>query len=155
MGRYSIGIDFGSLSARAVLMDMDSGDLVSSAVYAYPHGILEDALPDGTPLGPDSALQDADDYWTALHVLIPDVLAQAGAAAAESEQGFALLPALTRKYRKAGGTVYRPIPENRAVYERLYGVYRHLYDQFGKDRQAMKELKDIRLRAGKKGTKTQ
>ena len=85
MGRYSIGIDFGSLSARAVLMDLGSGDLVSSAVYAYPHGIFDSALPDGTPLGPDSALQDADDYWQALHVLIPGVLAQAGAAGCEVE----------------------------------------------------------------------
>lgn len=76
MGRYSIGVDFGSLSARAVLMDMESGDIVSSAVYPYPHGIWEDALPGGTALGPDSALQDADDYWNALHVLIPEVLAQ-------------------------------------------------------------------------------
>lgn len=78
--RYTIGIDYGSLSARAVLMDLDSGAIAASAVYEYPHGILTEALPDGTPLGADWALQDPADYWNALHALVPAVLAQAGAA---------------------------------------------------------------------------
>ena len=83
MGKYSIGIDFGSLSARAVLMDVETGAIAASAVYPYPHGIYETALPDGTPLGPDSALQEAGDYWNALHALIPKVLSLAGAAGSE------------------------------------------------------------------------
>ena len=36
MRRYTVGVDFGSLSARAVLMDLDTGAAVGSAVYDYP-----------------------------------------------------------------------------------------------------------------------
>jgi len=77
---YSIGVDYGSLSARAVLMDLDTGVSAASAVYEYPHGIMTEALPDGTPLPADWALQDPADYWEALHVLIPALLRQTGAA---------------------------------------------------------------------------
>lgn len=79
--QYTIGVDYGSLSARAVLMELDSGEIAASAVYEYPHGIMTDSLPDGTPLAADWALQDPADYWEALHVLVPAVLRQAGAAA--------------------------------------------------------------------------
>lgn len=79
--QYTIGVDYGSLSARAVLMELDSGVIATSAVYEYPHGIMTDSLPGGIPLAADWALQDPADYWEALHVLIPAVLQQAGAAA--------------------------------------------------------------------------
>ena len=81
--QYSIGVDYGSLSARAVLMDLETGVSATSAVYEYPHGIMTEALPDGTPLGLDWALQDPADYWEALHILIPALLRQ---AAVEKEQ---------------------------------------------------------------------
>ena len=87
--QYSVGIDYGSLSARAVLMDLDSGAIAASAVYEYPHGILTEALPDGTPLPADWALQDPADYWNALHVLVPALLEQA-AATPEQVQGIGL-----------------------------------------------------------------
>lgn len=77
--RYTIGIDYGSLSARAVLMELDTGAVAASEVYEYPHGIMTEALPDGTPLPADWALQDPADYWEALHVLVPALLKQAGA----------------------------------------------------------------------------
>ena len=79
--QYTIGVDYGSLSARAVLMELDSGKIAASAVYEYPHGIMTDSLPGGIPLAADWALQDPADYWEALHVLIPAVLQQAGASA--------------------------------------------------------------------------
>jgi len=78
--QYSIGVDYGSLSARAVLMDLETGVSAASAVYEYPHGIMTETLPDGTPLPADWALQDPADYWEALHVLIPALLRQASAA---------------------------------------------------------------------------
>ena len=79
--QYTIGVDYGSLSARAVLMELDSGMIAASAVYEYPHGIMTDSLPGGIPLAADWALQDPADYWEALHVLIPAVLQQAGTSA--------------------------------------------------------------------------
>ncbi|WP_010290002.1 ribulokinase [Kurthia massiliensis] len=63
MTKYTIGVDFGSLSARAVLVDITNGDVVSSAVRDYPHAVMTATLPDGTTtLGRDWALQHPQDY---------------------------------------------------------------------------------------------
>ena len=78
---YSIGIDFGSLSARAVLMDLADGSVAASCVFPYPHAVLSSALPDGTPLPPDWALQVPSDYRDALKVLLPQILEESGVAA--------------------------------------------------------------------------
>lgn len=75
---YTIGFDFGSLSARGVLIDSDSGAALCSAVFEYPHGIMTEQLPDGTPLPPDWALQDPEDYWMALREVTHALFAQSG-----------------------------------------------------------------------------
>lgn len=80
MKQYTIGLDYGTLSARAVLMELESGACVASSVYPYPHEVMSRQLPDGTKLGVDWALQDPHDFWEALHVIIPAVLADAGVA---------------------------------------------------------------------------
>ena len=77
-GKYTIGIDYGSLSARAVLMDIGDGSVAASCVCPYPHAVLSAALPDGTPLPPDWALQVPADYREALKVLLPQILAESG-----------------------------------------------------------------------------
>ena len=46
---YTIGLDYGSLSCRGVLAGLD-GSIAGEAEFCYPHGILDHALPDGTPL---------------------------------------------------------------------------------------------------------
>lgn len=71
MPRYTIGIDFGSLSGRAVLADVDSGREIASAAMDYPHGILDRELPCGVKLGPDWALQDPQDYLDVLDATLP------------------------------------------------------------------------------------
>ena len=40
--RTAIGVDFGSESARAVLVDVATGRELASAVSAFPHGVIED-----------------------------------------------------------------------------------------------------------------
>lgn len=80
MKQYTIGLDYGTLSARAVLMDLESGACVASSVYPYPHEVMSRQLPDGTKLGVDWALQDPQDYWEALHATVPAVLREAGVA---------------------------------------------------------------------------
>lgn len=59
---YLIGLDFGSDSARGVLVDADTGRIEAQCVHAYAHGVLSDRLPGGTPLPAFFALQSAPDY---------------------------------------------------------------------------------------------
>lgn len=69
MTHYSIGIDFGTEEARAMLVDMD-GNCERSADFLYPHGVMSECLPDGTGLGAGSALQHPQDYIDALEALM-------------------------------------------------------------------------------------
>jgi L-ribulokinase len=61
--RYVIGVDFGTLSARAVLVDSRSGKTIASADAAYGDGVIDYALPGSKrPLPPHTALQNPSDY---------------------------------------------------------------------------------------------
>ncbi|MDD4691879.1 MAG: ribulokinase [Eubacterium aggregans] len=74
MAKYSIGIDFGTLSGRAVLVNVQTGKEMGSSVYEYPHAVMEEALPNGKKLPVDYALQYPQDYLDVLTHTIPDVL---------------------------------------------------------------------------------
>ena len=50
----ALGIDFGTESARALLVDVADGTQLGSTVAAYEHGVVEAA--------PEWALQDPRDY---------------------------------------------------------------------------------------------
>jgi len=78
MPAYSIGIDFGTLSGRAVLVDLSDGSVLASSVYEYPHGVMDKFLPDGTALAADTALQHPADYLEVLYHTVPDVLEKSG-----------------------------------------------------------------------------
>lgn len=78
MGRYAVGVDFGSLSGRAALVDLRTGEVRASAVYAYPHAVMSRALPDGTPLPDDWALQHPQDYLDVLTHTVPELLRSSG-----------------------------------------------------------------------------
>lgn len=70
MTTYLIGLDYGSESARGVLVDVASGRQVAHHVHAYRNGIMTRSLPDGTPLPPDFALQNAEDYTEAAYEIL-------------------------------------------------------------------------------------
>lgn len=72
--KYSIGIDFGTLSGRAVLVALDNGEELASAVYEYPHGVMDHNLPGGEKLSLDFALQHPRDYLEVLSSTVPEVL---------------------------------------------------------------------------------
>lgn len=78
--RYALGLDFGTESARAVLVDVEDGREASADVFPYPHGVMDRELPDHTELPPDWALQHPRDYLDALAFLVPNVMREAGAA---------------------------------------------------------------------------
>jgi len=79
---YTIGIDFGTESGRALLVDVATGEEVATAVHPYGDGVIDERLP-GTDirLPPDFALQNPGDYIEVLKVTIPAVLCEAGVAA--------------------------------------------------------------------------
>ena len=83
MSQYVIGIDFGTLSGRAVLADAKDGRILASSVYEYPHGVMDTQLPDGTPLAPDWALQHPADYLAVLDATLPAVLRESGVDASQ------------------------------------------------------------------------
>lgn len=78
MKKYTIGVDFGTLSARAVLLDSDSGNETASAEFVYPHGVMSETLPCGIPLDKDFALQHPQDYIDALSYVLHSVVEEAG-----------------------------------------------------------------------------
>ncbi|MFI6318219.1 ribulokinase [Nonomuraea sp. NPDC050556] len=75
-----VGVDFGTLSGRAVVVRVSDGAEVGSAVHAYTHGVMETALPTGERLGPDWALQSPQDWIDVLRIAVPAALADAGVA---------------------------------------------------------------------------
>ncbi len=77
--KYSIGIDYGTLSGRAVLVEVDTGVEAATAVKQYTHQVMDNYLCDGvTKLGTDWALQHPADYLEVLESTIPAVLEEAG-----------------------------------------------------------------------------
>ncbi len=73
---YSIGIDFGTESGRAVLVRVRDGKEIASAIYEYSNGVIDSRLPgeEEVPLGTDWALQDPSDYLKTCYETIPRVL---------------------------------------------------------------------------------
>jgi L-ribulokinase len=79
MTKYAIGVDFGTESGRAVLVDVADGHEVATAVYLYLHGVIDERLPDSNVLlEPDWALQDPEDYVRTFQTTIPKVLKESG-----------------------------------------------------------------------------
>jgi L-ribulokinase len=79
--KYALGVDFGTESGRAVLVDVLDGHEVATAIYPYQHGVIADVLPlpgDPVHLEPDWALQDPEDYVRTFQVAVPAVLREAG-----------------------------------------------------------------------------
>lgn len=77
---YTIGVDFGTLSGRALLVDTRDGSEVATAVFDYPHAVMDEKLPSGRRLGPEWALQHPQDYLDVFAHTIPAVLKASGVA---------------------------------------------------------------------------
>src|SRR5665648_235449 len=82
-----VGVDYGTLSGRAVVVRVSDGAELGSAVHEYPHAVMDHALTAGSsaeagraiPLPPDWALQVPADYVEVLRTAVPEALRQAKA----------------------------------------------------------------------------
>ena len=75
MASYTIGLDFGTNSVRAVVVDTTDGKICGSNVYAYPHGdmgVIEDVK------DPNVARQHPLDYLEGLELTVRGAMLEAG-----------------------------------------------------------------------------
>ena len=112
--KYAIGIDFGTESGRAVLVDVIDGREVATAVHQYANGVIDEKLP-GTDLqlDPDFALQDPNDYLDVFKKTVPAVLQESGVSS-DDVIGIGIdFTACTVLPTKADGTPLCFLPEYR------------------------------------------
>jgi L-ribulokinase len=78
-GGYVVGVDFGTLSGRALVVRVSDGAELGTATHDYRHGVMDAELAaTGEPLPPDWALQDPADYLDVLRETVPAAVAAAG-----------------------------------------------------------------------------
>ncbi|UZX01552.1 ribulokinase [Arthrobacter sp. CDRTa11] len=84
---YVIGVDYGTLSGRALVVRVRDGKELGSGVYDYPHAVVTDALPEDVAgdgeeksvrLPGEWALQVPNDYRDVLRYAVPAAIADAG-----------------------------------------------------------------------------
>ncbi len=78
MSKYAIGVDYGTLSGRALLVNVETGEELATAVLDYPHSVMDEQLPCGKKLKADWALQYPQDYIDVLTHTVPAVLKDSG-----------------------------------------------------------------------------
>jgi len=77
--KYTLGLDFGTESARAILVHVATGETLATAVHAYADGVIDETLPGSDKsLSPDWALQNPTDWLEALQTTISTVLTESG-----------------------------------------------------------------------------
>jgi len=77
MSKYSIGIDFGTLSGRAIVVDIKTGKEIAASVCEYKHGVMSKTFFNGALLPPDYALQHPQDYIDVLCTVLKDCIDKA------------------------------------------------------------------------------
>ena len=81
MNKYSIGLDYGTASARGVLVDILSGKTIATVVHPYADGVIDQSLPEEEdPLPADWALQNPANWLDALEEIVPALLVESGAS---------------------------------------------------------------------------
>jgi L-ribulokinase len=76
---YAVGVDFGTESGRAALIELGSGEVLATSVVRYPSAVIDRTLPStGERLPDDWALQDSDDWVTVIERALPEVIGAAG-----------------------------------------------------------------------------
>ncbi len=128
MSKYAIGVDFGSESGRAVLVDVTNGHQLATAVWPYSNGVIDERLPlpDRTvQLPPDWALQDPEDYLRVFANTVPAVLRDAGVDGRDVIGLGIDFTACTMMPTLADGTPLALLPELRADPHAWVKLWKH------------------------------
>jgi L-ribulokinase len=127
LSRYAIGVDFGSESGRAVVVDVADGRQLATAVWPYSNGVIDERLPieQDVPLQPDWALQDPEDYLRVFRETVPAVLRQAGIDAGDVIGLGIDFTACTMMPTLADGTPLAALPEHRANPHAWVKLWKH------------------------------
>ena len=120
-----IGVDYGTLSGRAVVVRVSDGQELGSAVYDYPHAVLDHALPTGEPLPPEWALQVPADYIAVLTVAVPEALRVSGVDPADVIGIGTDFTACTMVATLADGTPLCELPEFATSPHAFVKLWRH------------------------------
>ena len=126
--KYTIGVDFGTESGRAVLVEVATGREVATAVYSYSHGVIDEKLPlpsEEIRLEPDWALQDPEDYIRTFQNTIPAVLRDSGVSPKDVIGLGIDFTACTMMPVKADGTPLCVLPESRARPHAWVKLWKH------------------------------
>ena len=78
MSKYAIGLDYGTLSVRALMINIQNGEEIAVSVYEYPNGVMEESLLTGESLPVGFALHHPQDYLDGLTFVIRGVMEQSG-----------------------------------------------------------------------------
>ena len=115
--KYVIGVDYGTLSGRALVVRVRDGKELGSGVYDYPHAVVTEALPadtagDGAASLPGEwALQVPNDYRDVLRNAVPAAIADAGIDPAAVVGIATDFTACTMVPVKADGTPLNELPQ--------------------------------------------
>ena len=120
-----IGVDYGTLSGRAVVVRVSDGQELGSAVHHYPHAVLDSALPTGQPLPPEWALQVPADYVAVLQVAVPEALRASGVDPADVIGIGTDFTACTMVATLADGTPLCEVPEFSTNPHAFVKLWRH------------------------------
>ena len=135
--KVALGIDFGTESGRALLVDVTDGHEVATAVFDYENGVIDEALPvEGEPvrLDPEWALQDPEDYLKALKVAVPAAL-KAGGVDPDDVIGIGIdFTSCTMLPTTADGTPLCMLPEFRRTPNAWVKLWKHHASQPEADR---------------------
>ena len=76
---YTLGLDFGTLSGRCVVVSVDDGSIVSNVAMNYPHAVMSEYIPTSDKRLPaDYALQVPDDYKRVLEYTVSTAVKESG-----------------------------------------------------------------------------
>ncbi len=135
MAQYTIGVDFGSLSARAVICRVSDGQVLSQHEQSYPHAVMTDFLPEGTRIPAGFFLQHPADYPFALEESVRGALA---AANIQKEQVIGLALDFT-------GCTILPLDENGTplCFREQFKSHPYAYVNMWKQRNAQREAEEF------------